>query len=533
MSPTNDSSHPEQQQEDGSNKTTTKPSSSRTRQEEDHSEANIRPSIAIRMIRHAESKNNEVYRKARQIFKGGTPEFDAKGWNEYVDKHRSADPGISTTGMKQAQMLQKYLVPHLDNQSSHPVRIITSPMRRTMETILPTLQNLKGDAQIIVNGLYFESEGCHIKNQALPGMNQYEIREFLSSATASQPPSFVGFDEDPTMGWYSYGNGPETRSQSENRAAAFYAWLCDYLDMQLESHDVDEDLFDAGVTLEEELNEHEGDKLSPKMRRRRTAVLVGHGDFMSLVLKRIMAGFGHSVENDGVPHRSAFVHFNTGITELEYFGKGRFLLMQSNSVPHLKNDLSLMTGGGLKDGWSYLIPSDHTMLYEEVTCKFADEHEKHVMEQVNALKNLYVGDVSRGTLLQRRCSSSEISEDRKETDAMSMANMDHGNENHGAEMIFVVKRGLQVAGSVSFDEDRGVMSHMVVRPSSKNSTVEVDLIQAVKKHAMKMNKSEVYAIVNERHRRFFEEQNFTPMNGSTSNNMYKLVLKNDGLDRNC
>jgi hypothetical protein len=33
-----------------------------------------------------------------------------------------------------------------------------------------------------------------------------------------------------------------------------------------------------------------------------------------LVLKRIVAGFGHAVEEEGVPHRSAFVHYNTGIT---------------------------------------------------------------------------------------------------------------------------------------------------------------------------------------------------------------------------
>jgi hypothetical protein len=351
-------------------------------------------------------------------------------------------------------------------------------------------------------------------------MNQYEIREFLSSATASHPPSFVGFDEDPTMGWYSYGTGPETRSQSENRAAAFYTWLCDYLDVQLESHDVDEDLFDAGVTLEEEQNEHEGDKLSPKIRRRRTAVLVGHGDFMSLVLKRIVAGFGHCVENDGVPHRSAFVHFNTGITELEYFGKGRFLLMQSNSVPHLKNDLSLMTGGGLKDGWAYLIPSDRNMLYAEVTCKFADEHEKHVMEQVNALKNLYLDDGKKGSLLKRRCSSSEITEDRKETDTSIIADV----EATSAEMIFVVKRGLQVAGSVSFDEDKGMMSHMVVRPSSKDGSVEVDLIKAVTKHARKMNKNEIFAVVSHKNRTFFEQQNFTPVENSTFD-LYRLALK--------
>ena len=253
----------------------------------------VRRSIGIRMIRHAESKNNEVYRDARRLFKGGTDEFDTNGWVKYVDENRSHDPSISSTGEIQAEALKTYLVPHLDNQASHPVRIITSPMRRTMETILPTLRELKGDAKIIVNGLYFESEGCHIKDEPLPGMNQHEIKEFLSSATASTPPEFIGFDEDPSAGWYAYGTGPETRAESEERAVAFYTWLCDYLDLQLQSDD--HDLFDAGVALPGEAHEIESDKLSPRLRRRRTAVLIGHGDFMSLVLKRIVAGFGHSI----------------------------------------------------------------------------------------------------------------------------------------------------------------------------------------------------------------------------------------------
>jgi len=257
----------------------------------------VRRSIAIRMIRHAESMNNEVYRKARQMFKGGTPAFDVEGWHNYVDTQRSADPGISPRGEIQAQKLKEYLVNHLDNQASGPVRIITSPMRRTMETILPTLRELKCEAEIIVNGLYVESEGCHIKENPVPGMNQIEIKDFLSSAASasasSSPLSFVGFDEDPNAGWYAHGTGPETRAQSEERASAFYTWLCEYFDEQLQSND--HDLFDAGVALPEETHEHESDKFSPRQRRRRTAVLIGHGDFMSLVLKRVVAGFGHSI----------------------------------------------------------------------------------------------------------------------------------------------------------------------------------------------------------------------------------------------
>lgn len=277
------------------------------------------------MIRHAESMNNEVYRQARHLFKGGTPQFDQLGWHSYVDKHRTSDPTISSIGKLQAQKLKEYLVPHLNNQASHPVHIITSPMNRTLATIMPTLEELKGErVDVVVNGLYFESEGCHLLGEPQPGMNQNDIKHILRSFCHIHNPSFVGFDQDPNLGWYNYGIGPETRAESEMRSAAFYTWLCEYLDEQLITSRMnnDEDVYDAGVSLPEEIHELEHDKLSIRHRRRRTAVLIGHGDFMSLCLKRIIAGFGHHVENVGEPHRTAFTHFNTGITELEYFGKG-------------------------------------------------------------------------------------------------------------------------------------------------------------------------------------------------------------------
>jgi len=130
----------------------------------------VRPSIAVRLIRHAESQNNQVYRDARFLFRGGTPDFDEEGWNSYVDKHRKADPGLSDTGIQQSQHLADFLVPHLQNQASHPVRVVTSPMKRTLETIRPTLERLNAGGehvcQVICNAFYHESEGCHIREKA-------------------------------------------------------------------------------------------------------------------------------------------------------------------------------------------------------------------------------------------------------------------------------------------------------------------------------------------------------------------------------
>jgi len=97
-------------------------------------------------------------------------------------------------------------------------------------------------------------------------------------------------------------------------------WLCEYLDNELVSNDdpeVDQhDVFDAGVTIEGEEHEDEHDKLSPRLRRRRTVVLIGHGDFMSLVLKRVVASFGYGVGKNLL--FSFFIHSFKRISRLHH-----------------------------------------------------------------------------------------------------------------------------------------------------------------------------------------------------------------------
>ena len=125
----------------------------------DVSESAVRPSISVRMIRHAESNNNQVYRNARYIYRGGTPDFDEAGWWHYVESHRRADPSLSEPGLVQADHLARYLGPHLQRQASQPVHIITSPMRRTLETIRPTIEYLVQQAQhpvhVTVQAFYY------------------------------------------------------------------------------------------------------------------------------------------------------------------------------------------------------------------------------------------------------------------------------------------------------------------------------------------------------------------------------------------
>lgn len=480
-------------------------------------EGNVRNSISVRLIRHGESQNNQVYRDARRIYKGGTPDFDLDGWLQYVDDRRSADPGLSDFGQIQAEKLAEYLEPHLSNQASSPVRFVVSPMRRTIETILPTLKALHENNKdgstttdqdaidVMINGFYFESEGCHTREKVESGMNADQINEALLHPAGLQNASFEGFQRGPENGWYAHGEGPENRHESEVRAARFYIWMQEYLDQQLA--EASHDIYDAGVTLPGEEHEQCHDRMQPRARKRRTAIFVGHGDFMSLVLKRIVAGFGHAVEKEKVPHRSAFVHFNTGITELEYFGDGRFLIMSQNHVPHLSDPdgSCYITGGSLKDGWSYLMPHDGC-LDSEVSVAFSDEVLPHVQEQAEALRSLYLSKKE----LQSTSSEDETKGDEKKS---------------GNELTIVVKRGLQVVGCASLNEKSGSLSDVVVRPSARRSQVGQSLIDAVKEHARRAN---IGTIVTQPHtsegKEFFEKMGFSSVDDGKSDDSYSSAI---------
>lgn len=458
-------------------------------------EGEVRPSIAVKLIRHAESANNQMYRDARYIYRGGTPQFDEAGWNQYIDTHRKADPAISDIGRKQAQRLAEYLVPHLANQASKPVRIITSPMRRTLETIRPTLHglaNVGAPASVLVNAFYHESEGCHSKEVAEEGMNPDQIKTLLMDSAQEdgqnkehvlfQSFNCAGFPNDPERGWYNGNKGAETRVASEVRAAKFYCWLCEFLDEQLQNPDnnseENHDVFDASVAIPGEEDEDEHDKMAHRKRKRRTCILMGHGDFMSLVLKRVVAGFGHYVEQEGIPHRASFVHFNTGITELEYFGHGRFLIMAQNHTPHFKESeySELRAGGSLKDGWSYLVPSEH--LYSEVKVAFDDELDEHVREQAQALKALYLKS---GSIPWNSIDSSLEVEEQTEGTNSSFPGK-------GTSMHFIVHRGLQVVGCATYSDETGKLTDVAIKPSVGPNVMET-LLRAVKAHTTKLGRS--------------------------------------------
>jgi N-acetylglutamate synthase-like GNAT family acetyltransferase len=173
---------------------------------------------------------------------------------------------------------------------------------------------------------------------------------------------------------------------------------------------------------------------------------------------------------------SAFVHFNTGTTELEYFGKGRFLLMCQNQTPHIHPDeyAKFRSGGSLKDGWSYLMPNDEFILNAEVSVAFLDEMDEHVREQSEALKSLYLSshDTQQLHANTNLLVEEEIAENSRKPD----------------DVHFIVQRGLQVVGVATYSEKTGKLFDVAVRPSAGNEVAET-LLKSVKDHARRIGRS--------------------------------------------
>jgi hypothetical protein len=208
--------------------------------------------------------------------------------------------------------------------------------------------------------------------------------------------------------------------------------------------------------------------------------------------------------------------------------------MQINGTPHLDGikDGHLKTGGSLKDGWSYLMPSDKVLLYEEVTAAFEDELDGHVKEQTNALKNLYLERRGSGSFLIRKDDSGNTHMENTTHDTHKTFTVapDHKDQNYdvdddviGNTMTFFIQRGLQVAACVTYNTETSELSDMVVRPSAMNGNLEKSLIDAVICHAKKEGKTEI----------FMEESNcddlckelgFEIVAGSTDNNGHGMMI---------
>lgn len=192
--------------------------------------------------------------------------------------------------------------------------------------------------------------------------------------------------------------------------------------------------------------------------------------------------------------------------------------MNTNATPHLLNNyqnmnhnnmvdnipagMDLFTSGGLKDGWSYLLPKDNFLRKtdEKVTILHKNELHGSVKEQVESLCNLYSLSSSSPLNLQKGISNFSLMKSRS-------------REEEDQILFFLIKRGMQVVGYIQYDDKTGILIDVVLRPSANRevgskeekgvtihkhegitSTIGEVLIKAVLAHAKKSGKEKVLIV---------------------------------------
>lgn len=111
------------------------------------------------------------------------------------------------------------------------------------------------------------------------------------------------------------------------------------------------------------------------------------------------------------------------------------------------------------------MPADRFVLNAEVSVAFSDEDiEEHVREQTAALKALYLA-----------------------TKQLPLQPVESGSkENPRKSLQFVVKRGLQVVGVASYEEETGHISDVAIRPTAASDRIGETLLESVRNHAKKL-----------------------------------------------
>lgn len=164
--------------------------------------------------------------------------------------------------------------------------------------------------------------------------------------------------------------------------------------------------------------------------------------------------------------------------------------MGTNQTPHFapEEHSEYRSGGSLKDGWSYLMPTDEFVLGAEVSVAFSDELEDHILEQTTALKALYLhsnsSDDGDDGVKVKASSTTKLQVEQEE----QVSANNNNNKGKGGK-VFVVKRGLQVVGVATYSEDTGFLTDVAVRPSVNGAEIGATLMNAVKSHARTLGRS--------------------------------------------
>jgi len=266
------------------------------------------------LIRHAQSANNVIHQKLSfeyQQDRGKIRPIEAR--------MRHHDPALSACGYKQAENLKNTLPTLIDEHSL----IICSPMKRALETLIPSLATCRQKgATIICHGLIYELGGCYHMQNTFPGITKDELLLHFDSCVSV-----------PEAGWYANHQHRETKEELGIRLLSVATWL----------------------TKKMQENQY------------RNIVLITHGAFMARLLRHIVQ----------MPHDIWISHANTGITSFLWDKKDGMLLRNINNTQHIPTELR--TGDSLQDGWwpavskrdfvihtLHHLEKDHQVLFQEI-----------------------------------------------------------------------------------------------------------------------------------------------------------------------
>jgi 2,3-bisphosphoglycerate-dependent phosphoglycerate mutase len=350
------------------------------------------------LVRHAQSGNNVSHEEARERFRGDAERIELES-----ERNRSPDPDLSPTGLEQVELLAERLVPMLRAERT---LLVSSPMRRALLTAASVAARAGiGRDRFVCEAELFEIGGCYYGEEARPSTTAAQIEAEFPVRCLNIAPE----------GWYAGRKGPESSSEARERVDRVIAWI------------------------EQTLASGEHDLV----------VVVGHGDLFTRLLRRWF----------GVPwgRGLAFIHGNTGITQLTWERGQGVLLEYTNDQRHLPEALHT----GESDGWwKYTTPDLAIARYlgwSAIPRELADE--------LAALRRLL------------HDAEGKSMRDYEDSDARSVH--------------FVANVEDRVAGYVQFDSATGRLRQLIIRPQHRGGRLGRRLVAAVEAEARAQGRGEL------------------------------------------
>lgn len=91
--------------------------------------------------------------------------------------------------------------------------------------------------------------------------------------------------------------------------------------------------------------------------------------------------------------------------------------------------------------------------------------------------------------------------------------------------MVLLKRGLKVVGCVSYNDEKGTLSDLAIRPSVDKKNIQKCLFEAASNHATKSGKKEIYvAILSDENKEILLGQGFVSTTIGKDEDFMKLSI---------